>query len=159
MNWFADKSVVVPYDFSELSFKALEQARDLVELPSQLKVIHVSMAMNPMEPGVLWDSANKEAIRKRSRESFFERIDPQRFQGVDFAIRFGDPGKEIVEFAKEIGADLIVMPSHGYGWFKRITLGSVAERVVRLAHCPVLVLRGLLTAEQAEVQASAALVT
>ena len=43
--------------------------------------------------------------------------------------------------ADEWGADLIVMPSHGRSGVKRLLIGSVAERVVRLAHCPVLVLR------------------
>ena len=46
-----------------------------------------------------------------------------------------------MNFAKSEGADLIVIPSHGYGFFKHLLLGSVAERVVRLAHCPVLVLK------------------
>jgi nucleotide-binding universal stress UspA family protein len=52
-----------------------------------------------------------------------------------------NPGTEIAEYADEIGADLIVIPSHGYHGVKRLLLGSVAERVIRAAHCSVLVLR------------------
>ena len=54
----------------------------------------------------------------------------------------GDPGSEITKLAKEVGAHLIIMPSHGRTGISRLLLGSVAERVLRLSHCPVLVLRG-----------------
>jgi nucleotide-binding universal stress UspA family protein len=48
----------------------------------------------------------------------------------------------IADLAKELNANLIVMPSHGRSGVSRLLLGSVAERVLRLANCPVLVLRG-----------------
>ena len=53
----------------------------------------------------------------------------------------GDPGTTITDYANEHAADLIVIPSHGYHGMKRLVLGSVAERVIRHAHCSVLVLR------------------
>jgi nucleotide-binding universal stress UspA family protein len=56
-------------------------------------------------------------------------------------VRIGDPGAEIVKVATELKAGLIVMPSHGRTGLKHLLLGSVAERVVRTATCPVLVLR------------------
>jgi nucleotide-binding universal stress UspA family protein len=56
-------------------------------------------------------------------------------------VRVGNPGLQITEYAKELEADLIVIPSHGYHGFKRMVLGSVAERVIRLATCDVYVLR------------------
>ena len=49
--------------------------------------------------------------------------------------------KQIVNYAKEIGSDLIVMGTHGRGPMAHLLMGSVAERVVRLAGCPVLVVR------------------
>ena len=63
------------------------------------------------------------------------------FLGAHLHVLFGDPGHEIVDLASEIGAELIIMPSHGRRGVKRVLLGSVAERVARLAECPVLVLR------------------
>ena len=51
-------------------------------------------------------------------------------------IREGDPGLIIADYADEVHADLIVMPSHGYHGVKRLLLGSVAERVLRHANCP-----------------------
>ena len=53
----------------------------------------------------------------------------------------GQPGTEIGRYVTEVGAELIVIPSHGYGGFKRLLLGSVAEQVVRSADCAVLILR------------------
>jgi nucleotide-binding universal stress UspA family protein len=55
----------------------------------------------------------------------------------------GDPGTTITDYANEQSADLIVIPSHGYHGINRIVLGSVAERVLRHANCPVLVTRRL----------------
>jgi nucleotide-binding universal stress UspA family protein len=64
-----------------------------------------------------------------------------RYEGVNIRIDFGDPGQQIAAFARDIHADLIVLPSHGRTGLARLMIGSVAERVVRLSHCPVLVLR------------------
>ena len=57
------------------------------------------------------------------------------------SVLLGTPGMEIADYAKDQGADLIVIPSHGYHGIKRMFLGSVAERVIRHAECSVLVLR------------------
>ena len=60
---------------------------------------------------------------------------------VCLEVRDGDPGKEIAAFAEQIGAGVIIIPSHGRSGISRVLMGSVAERVTRLAHCAVLVLR------------------
>jgi nucleotide-binding universal stress UspA family protein len=53
----------------------------------------------------------------------------------------GNPYAEIVQYAEESGIDLIVVGTHGRGAFAHLLLGSVAEKVVRKAHCPVLTVR------------------
>ncbi len=65
------------------------------------------------------------------------------FEGVDISseILFGSPDSRIVETAEEIGADLIVIGSHGYKRWERMLLGSVSDSVVHHAHCSVLVVR------------------
>jgi nucleotide-binding universal stress UspA family protein len=63
------------------------------------------------------------------------------YNQIDVAVAIGDPGHEIADFASNVGADIIVLPCHGRTGLKRLLIGSVAERVVRLAHCPVLVLK------------------
>ena len=57
------------------------------------------------------------------------------------AAREGRPYEEICHAAKTVGADLIILPTHGYTGLKHVWLGSTAERVVRHAPCPVLVVR------------------
>ena len=66
--------------------------------------------------------------------------------GADGAIRVRSGG--IANYAREQGAALIVMPSHGRTGLSHLLIGSVAERVVRYASCPVLVLRGMKAAHQ-----------
>jgi len=69
------------------------------------------------------------------------RTSSQRFlKSLQIDILFGDAGHEIAKLAERQGAELIVLPSHGRTGIKRLLIGSVAERVVRLAHCPVLIL-------------------
>jgi nucleotide-binding universal stress UspA family protein len=77
-------------------------------------------------------------LAQRHLAEFLARLGLSAAQGV---VRLGDPGLDITEYADEIQSDLIVIPSHGYHGVKRFLLGSVAERVIRHAHCPVLVLR------------------
>jgi nucleotide-binding universal stress UspA family protein len=60
---------------------------------------------------------------------------------VGSSVRPGLAAHEIVEAAKELDVDLIVIATHGYTGWKHFTIGSTAERVVRAAPCPVLVVR------------------
>lgn len=66
---------------------------------------------------------------------------------AETAVRHGDPRVEIVEDARTWGADLIVIGSHGRTGMRRLLVGSVAEHVVRHAHCSVEVARGTVPAE------------
>ena len=62
---------------------------------------------------------------------------------IETVLRVGNPSEEIVNVAKELAVDLVVIGSHGYGGLGRFLLGSTAERVVQYAHCPVLVVKGV----------------
>ena len=63
-------------------------------------------------------------------------------QQVERKTIMGDPSNEIVRIAKDGGYDLIVMSTHGRTGLSRLLMGSVAERVIRHAPCPVFVIRG-----------------
>ena len=141
MSWLQKKIVVVPIDFSEVSFEALAAARDLVEDASSLHVVYVLPVMEPAEPGVIWQTIDDASRQRHAEQALREKLDESKYQGVDLKIAFGDPGHEITAYAEQLGAELIVLPSHGRTGLKRMLIGSVAERVVRLAHCPVLVMR------------------
>ncbi len=141
MSWLPKKQVLAPFDFSELSVDALETSLELVESPAHVHVLHVLPEMEVNEPGMVWRTVDDTSRTQHALAAMRERLNAPKFEGVQFAVRFGDPGNEIAEYAAQMPADLIVIPSHGLKGIKRLLIGSVAERVVRLAHCPVLVVR------------------
>jgi len=141
MSWLPKNKVLVPVDFSDVSLKAVEEALQMVADPSDIHLIHVMPMLAPAEPGVIWNAIDDESREKHVREALAERLTDDKFAAVNIEVAIGDPGHEIAEYAKETGVDLIVLPSHARTGISRLLVGSVAERVVRLAHCPVLVLR------------------
>jgi len=143
MPWLPKKCVVVPFDFSEQSARGLETAGEMVDDVAHLHVLHVLPKIPVAEPGVVWTSIDDEARSRHAEMAFRDGFAASRFCRADFHVRIGDAGSEIAKFAEQLEADLIVMPSHGRSGIPRVLIGSVAERVLRLAHCPVLILRGL----------------
>jgi nucleotide-binding universal stress UspA family protein len=141
MSWLPKKCVVVPVDFSDESFAALDTALHLVAQPEHIHVVHVLPVLEPIEPEGLWSTMDDESRRRHTEEALRQRLNETRHQGVQIAVLFGDPGHEIADYAQQVKAELIVLPSHGRRGLSRLLIGSTAERVVRLAHCPVLVLR------------------
>lgn len=141
MNWLPKKSVVVPVDFSDLSLEAVDVALEMVESPEQLHVIHVLPELNVAEPGVIWDSIDDKSRCDHAEQALREKLSDAKYAKVDLHCAVGDAGREVAEHAAQCKAELVVMPSHGRTGLKHLLIGSVAERVIRLAHCPVLVLR------------------
>jgi nucleotide-binding universal stress UspA family protein len=87
-----------------------------------------------------------EQMRRSSRALLDELADKMRDAGAKITkrhLRNGRPEQEIVALAEELGAGLIVMGGRGLGGMKRALMGSVSDSVVRHAHCPVLVARGI----------------
>jgi len=141
MTWLPRRIVVVPIDFSDDSFGALAPASELAEDPTHLHAIHVLPVLEPTEPGIIWHTIDDETRSKHAEDALRKQLDQRGHEGIGTAIRFGDPGHQIAEYADHVGAGLIVVPSHGRNPLKRLLIGSVTDRIVRLAHCPVLVLK------------------
>lgn len=141
MNQFSNKPIVAPIDFSEEADEAVRFALEVASGPEWVTVLHVAPPLAAFEPGVVWDMVSDESRIERLEQAYAERFSDDRYKGVKFVVRFGDPGHEIAEFAEDENAGLIVMPSHGRTGIAHLLIGSVAERVVRHAHCPVLVLK------------------
>ena len=141
MSWLPKEKVVVPIDFSDESVAAASTALQLVESAGHLHAINVLPVLSPAEPGVVWDTLSDRSRCDHSEQALRQQFADANFAGINVKAVVGDPGHEIARHAESIGADLIVMPSHGRTGLKHLLIGSVAERVVRLAHCPVLVLR------------------
>lgn len=134
-------SVVVPVDFSADSHRAIRTALELAAEPAAVHVIHVLFPLESASPGVLWGDVSDKSRRETAEKKLNELLQAHDLAGVNTTILIGDPGLEIADHAKRIGADLIVIPSHGYHGVKRLILGSVTERVIRHATCSVFVLR------------------
>jgi nucleotide-binding universal stress UspA family protein len=141
MNWLPKQTVIVPIDFSHKSLEAVGTALTLVKEPSGVHVVHVLPDTSPTDPGVAWSIVDKASRVRHVEQALAEQLSDDQYKGIETKVAFGDPGREITAYAEKAKADLIVIPSHGRTGLKRLLIGSVAERVVRLAHCPVLVLR------------------
>ena len=141
MAWTPKSNVVVPIDFSGESRQAIEVALEMVEKPSDVHVVHVMFPLDVVAPGVVWGGIDDVDREKAVAEHTDKFLKEHNLSGLTVLTRIGDPGTEISEYASSINADLIVIPSHGYHGIKRALLGSVTERVIRHAHCAVLVLR------------------
>lgn len=119
-------------------------------LDAKLALVHVvdlavagAAAAAPLEMGG-GPIATQEIVEEQEHSGrlFLDRIAAQ-FPGgaVETLLREGAPANDIVAAAQEWQADLIVVGTHGRGGLGRLVLGSVAEAVLREAHCPVLVVR------------------
>lgn len=140
MSWLSKQSVVIPVDFSEDSFQAVSVGLEFLTDPSQLHVIHVVRPWGATDPEVMETIPDKDRLNK-AQSHLDERLSAMGHTRVSSIVVIGNPGLEITRYAEKVGAELIVMPSHGRTGLSRLALGSVAERVARMAHCPVLILR------------------
>jgi len=141
VNWLPKKRIVVPVDFSDQSFDAVDTALHMVAKPEDVLVVHVLQKMLATEPGVVWGAVEDATRSENVKKSLAERFEDEKYEGMKWTVLFGDPGQEIAALAKDVDAELVVLPSHGRTGIRRLLIGSVAERVVRLSHCPVLVMR------------------
>ena len=134
-------SVVVPVDFSDDSLAAVDAGLQFVDDPTQLHVIHVLRDVTAGELEHMWDDEHASQWESRAEQKLRECLSDDKYRGVHLEVVFGDPAESIAQCAVRVGADLIVMPSHGRRGLPRLLLGSVTERVMRLAHCSVLILK------------------
>ncbi|MEZ4321762.1 MAG: universal stress protein [Myxococcota bacterium] len=104
-------------------------------------MLHVLLPLHPGDPGAVWGAVDDESRAASVTAALRERLDALGLSEATIHTRVGDPGRRIALVAKTLGADLVVMPSHGRTGLERLLLGSVAERVARLSPCPVLILR------------------
>ncbi|ESA34589.1 hypothetical protein N836_16315 [Leptolyngbya sp. Heron Island J] len=141
MSWLKRKSVLIPIDFSDLSYQALEPAKELVEDISSLKLIHVLAPLHPADPAAMWDTVSDDDRKQKVRLFTRHKLNELGYGTIHIEVVIGDTTSKIVDYAQTIDADLIIMPSHGRKGVSRFLLGSVAEQVVRLSHCPVLILK------------------
>lgn len=143
------KTILVPTDFGEAADAALTYARALARnFNASIDVLHVvesvaaRMPASEMYVGVSPDvQAEVEAAARRQLDERLVDNDPNPLAVRPVVIASSAPAHTIVQYAKEMDINLIVMGTHGRGPMAHLLMGSVAEKVVRVAPCPVLVVR------------------
>jgi universal stress protein A len=140
------KKILCPTDFSQPSLQGLETAGELAaHFSAGLLLVHVVPPLPLLVPGSLadpsYDLSNYQKELRTSAEERLEELIKERFPGqgqVAAVVKEGYPADLIVSVAESSQADLIVIATHGETGWRRFIFGSVAEKVVRQAGCPVL---------------------
>lgn len=143
------RRILVPFDFSAAAKGAFRYATDLAKaLPrSEIILMHAIEPMIPIGAGFVQGlgAAGNQSWREkvgRELEKMSHRAKSNRQAPVRTVVRLGRAFHEIVQVAKEVRADLIVMGSIGYNSLHMSVFGSTAERVARAAPCPLLLVGG-----------------
>jgi nucleotide-binding universal stress UspA family protein len=136
----AVNSILLPTDFSPTSEAALHYATEMaLTLGARLYLMHV-----PGKTGEHFEAnfphGQFEAAARKGLSSF---LTPEQIERLrpEYAVRVGAAAEEIVRYADFADVDLIIMGTHGRTGLAHALMGSVAEQVVRLAPCPVLLVR------------------
>jgi universal stress protein A len=142
------RSILAPTDFSKHAAKAVRYACLLAErLGAELHLLHVLSDIVPVGPDPMLTAVLPPEYYEEAQEQSLQMLDrtllPEwgRPSAVATAVRWGEPVEEIVVYAREQAIDLIVVATHGRTGLSHVLLGSVAERIVREAPCPVLTIR------------------
>jgi len=137
------KHILCPIDFSEVSTHTVEQAVAVAVLyKARISALHVRTPMIlpdqdvPLPEGLLSSGSEVQDVRDRTADCF--RPATAAGIGVDVVVDAGDPAGNILARALQLAPDLIVMGTHGTSGFEHLVLGSVTEKVLRKATCPVL---------------------
>lgn len=147
----AVKKILCPTDFSQPSYEALKVAVEVAQhFGAELYVMHVVPPLPPPVP--VADSAFVPSFDlplyqqelTTSSENALKAVIAERVPSDVVAhplLTTGDPAREIILAAEEQKVDLIIIATHGHTGWGRLLFGSVAEKVVRLAPCPVLTIK------------------
>ena len=145
---FPLKRIVAPTDFSEPSMEGLRNAIELAEkFDAELIILYIieppvwsGLAYSPTgyNPPDITESLREEAMK--NMEKLRSKMIPEHVSCRLLTLE-GKPADQIVRLSDEQSANIIVIATHGYSGFHRFVFGSVTERVVRTASCPVLTIR------------------
>ena len=138
------KKILCPTDFSEASYEALKAANELaLHFSAELYLIHIVSPIVPASPDFA-PSVLPLAEMEASAEKSLQEVAQQRVSkglNVRQIIVLGEAADEIIRVSEQEKVDLIVIATHGQTGWRHFVFGSVAEKVVRLAPCPVLTIR------------------
>lgn len=140
------KKILVPVDLSDASTILLQYANDMAgkfaarliflfvaEDPYSYSGLPVEISLDPLDEGVV-------QYAQRRMKSFID--ENRRHLAVEFevVVLSGHPAREIINYAARENTDIIIIGTHGFTGLDRAIFGSVAEKVIKMAPCPVLVI-------------------
>ena len=138
----AIKRILIPTDFSETSAAAIEYGVDLAKrYGASLHLLHVvEPSAVPPEPEFPLGIFEGQTV---ARERLVDVLSAEQREAflAEVAVTIGNPFLEIIRYANDHDIDVIVMGTHGRSGVSHMLMGSVAEKVVRKAPCPVLTVR------------------
>jgi len=141
------RRVVVPLDGSELAEGVLPHVVELIrDRGSRVYLLSIAPTMRGIVPPVVGLRPRREERHRAGQElkgylrKVAKQLEPVAV-GVEVSVRFGRPADEVLAFADSVSADLIVMTTHGRSGIRGWIFGSVADRILRGATCPVLLVR------------------
>jgi len=145
------KKILCPTDFSGFSFEAIEQGAELARhFDAQLCILHVTQKVQPvqgMSPFLGYESPYGpqygQAVRVGAEHELDKIVERHHLNGIRVRalLKMGHPVDEIVATAEEEHTDLLVIATHGLSGWRHLLFGSVTDKVLRLASCPVLITR------------------
>jgi nucleotide-binding universal stress UspA family protein len=143
---FQLENVLVPIDFSEFSRRALEYALPLAEkFGAKIILVHVvEPAFYPENVMIPVETEDLNTIMLREGQKMLDGLGTEKIKpeiNSEKIVAIGRPHNEIIQMAESHHADLIIIATRGRTGLKHMLMGSTAERVVRHAPCPVLVVR------------------
>jgi nucleotide-binding universal stress UspA family protein len=138
-NVFNLKKILVPVDFSDCSKKALQYAIPFAKQFGAELILLSVVEPYPAVPEMAPTDFETLGDTRRELEALHQTV-PKAVRART-SLRTGTPPVEIAEAAADLGADLIIISTHGRKGLTRMVLGSTAEKVVRHAPCPVLIVR------------------
>ena len=138
---FQIRRILVPVDFSEHSQKALRYALAFAaQFGAEVALVHIVEQM--VYPGDwMYPPLAVTDFSTEKRAEMIKRLralDAESGVKTQHVVRVGRAWQEVIEVAREQKADMIILATHGYTGLKHALLGSVAEKIVRHAPCPVL---------------------
>ena len=138
---------LVAVDFGEHTARTIAYALELARAETRIDLVHVLVGRPPVPSGMYPAAQDLVKALTEQERSFSEtRLDelmqsvPEAHRG-DCLLRDGPPPEVICEVAGELGHELIAVSTHGRNGLQHLLIGSVAERVVRMAPCSVVVVR------------------
>jgi len=140
------KKILVPIDFSPMSKQALQYAvRFAEQFGCEIVLLHViepvtAIAGAPLAVDI-FPQAEEDAIAAEAELACLAACSANHQNAFTSGVRIGHAPNEITKAAKELDVDLIMIATHGYTSWRHLCIGTTAERVVRTAPCPVLVVR------------------